>query len=136
MRGCRARRRPTERSFACSTTPAESCTKALRRRPDGSTATAVAARSVSTRPPHPRPPPRAAAADKYDLYVLSVQSPDVEVAFFDRAFRTQYGRRPTTLREDFCGPAAVCYEWVRSTPDRRAIGVDLDPEPLAWGVER
>lgn len=78
----------------------------------------------------------AAAADKYDLYVRSVQSPDVEVAFFDRAFRRQYGRRPLTLREDFCGTAAVCYEWVKSLPDRSAVGVDLDAEPLAWGAGR
>jgi len=78
----------------------------------------------------------AAAADKYDLYVRSVQSPDIEVAFFDRAFRSQYGRRPLTLREDFCGTAAVCYEWVRSGAERRATGVDLDAEPLAWGTKR
>jgi cyclopropane fatty-acyl-phospholipid synthase-like methyltransferase len=78
----------------------------------------------------------AAAADKYDLYVRSVQSPDVEVAFFDRAFRGHYGRRPMSLREDFCGTAAVCYEWVRSHSDRTAVGVDLDAEPLAWGARR
>jgi len=78
----------------------------------------------------------AAAADKYDLYIRSVQSPDVEVAFFDRAYRSQFGRRPMTLREDFCGTAAVCYDWVKSAPGRRAVGVDLDPEPLAWGAKR
>ena len=78
----------------------------------------------------------AAAADKYDLYIRSVQSPDVEVAFFDRAYRSQFGRRPMTLREDFCGTAAVCYEWVKSAPGRRAVGVDLDAEPLAWGAKR
>jgi hypothetical protein len=78
----------------------------------------------------------AATADKYDLYIRSVQSPDVEVAFFDRAFRNHFGRRPTTLREDFCGTAAVCYDWVKGAPDRRAIGVDLDAEPLAWGAKR
>jgi SAM-dependent methyltransferase len=78
----------------------------------------------------------AATADKYDLYVRSVQSPEVEVSFFDRAYRRQYGRRPTILREDFCGTAAVCYEWVKSSRERRAVGVDLDPEPLAWGEKR
>jgi cyclopropane fatty-acyl-phospholipid synthase-like methyltransferase len=78
----------------------------------------------------------AAAADKYDLYIRSVQSPDVEVAFFDRAYRKQFGRRPLVLREDFCGTAAVCYEWVKSSPLRRAVGVDLDPEPLEWGERR
>lgn len=81
-------------------------------------------------------PTKASLADKYDLYIRSVQSPDVEVAFFNRAFRAHYGRRPTILREDFCGTAAVCYDWVRSGPDRRAIGVDLDAEPLAWGAGR
>ncbi len=75
----------------------------------------------------------ASRADKYDLYIQSVQSPDVEVAFFDRAFRNHYGRRPQVLREDFCGTALVCYEWVKSRSDRSAIGVDLDPEPLEWG---
>lgn len=78
----------------------------------------------------------AATADKYELYIRSVQSPDVEVAFFDRAFRKQFGRRATSLREDFCGTAVVCYEWVKSAPDRTAVGVDLDAEPLAWGAKR
>lgn len=78
----------------------------------------------------------AATADKYDLYIRSVQSPDVEVTFFDRAFRSHYGRRPTVLREDFCGTAAVCYEWVKSSRERRAVGVDLDAEPLVWGARR
>jgi hypothetical protein len=78
----------------------------------------------------------AAAADKYDLYVRSVQSPDVEVAFFDRTYKGRFGRRPLILREDFCGTAAICYEWVKSSRERRAVGVDLDPEPLAWGAKR
>lgn len=78
----------------------------------------------------------AASADKYDLYIRSVQSPDVEVAFFDRAYRAHYGRRPLSLREDFCGTAAVCYDWVRSMAGRTAVGVDLDAEPLAWGAAR
>lgn len=78
----------------------------------------------------------ASQADKYDLYIRSVQSPDVEVAFFDRAYRAQYGRRPLHLREDFCGTAAVCYDWVKSLTGRTAVGVDLDPEPLAWGANR
>ena len=38
-----------------------------------------------------------------------------------------------TLREDFCGTYAVCCDWVASHKNRTAIGVDLDPEPLAWG---
>ena len=29
----------------------------------------------------------------------------------------------------------IDYEWVKGKPERRALGVDLDPEPLAWGAE-
>ena len=77
--------------------------------------------------------PMARLADKYQLYLDSVQSPDHEIEFFDRAFRKEFGRKPQILREDFCGTAAVCCEWVKSRKDRIAVGVDLDPEPLAWG---
>jgi len=74
-------------------------------------------------------------ADKYELYQRSVQVPSAEVRFFDRAYRHAYGSRPTLLREDFCGTAAICCKWVRSRAERRAHGVDLDPEPLRWGSE-
>jgi len=75
----------------------------------------------------------AALADKYDLYQRSVQSPENEVSFFDRVFKTYYRRAPLRLREDFCGAAAVCCEWVKDRRDHVAVGVDLDPKPLAWG---
>lgn len=72
-------------------------------------------------------------ADKFELYQKAVQSPDVEIPFFQRAFKKRFGRSPEVLREDFCGTAAVCCEWVRSKKNRRAFGVDLDPDPLEWG---
>ncbi len=75
----------------------------------------------------------ARTADKYDLYQQSVQEPGCEVAFFDRVFRAEFGRRPLLLREDFCGTFAVCCAWAASHVQREAIGVDLDPQPLAWG---
>ncbi len=77
----------------------------------------------------------ASRADRYDLYLKSVQDPDHEVGFINKVYRQAYGRSPTILREDFCGTFAVCCSWVRNKPQRRAIGVDLDPEPLAWGRE-
>jgi hypothetical protein len=80
-------------------------------------------------------PARAADADRYQLYLASVQCPEHEVAFLSRIFKRQFNRAPRILREDFCGTAAVCYEWVKADPTRYAIGVDLDPEPLAWGQE-
>jgi len=75
----------------------------------------------------------ARTADKYVLYTESVQSPDGEIAFFRRVYRKKNGRPPIVLREDFCGTAAICCEWVKSGKDNRSIGVDLVPAPLAWG---
>lgn len=76
---------------------------------------------------------QAQQADKYALYLESVQAPDAEVEFFNRVYKKEFGTKPMVLREDFCGTAAVCYEWVKSNKKRTAIGIDLDPEPLAWG---
>ncbi len=78
---------------------------------------------------------KASCADRYDLYLQAVQAPEHEVPFFDRVFRKAYGRPASILREDFCGTFAVCCQWVKGRPNRHAIGVDLDPEPLAWGIK-
>ena len=77
---------------------------------------------------------QAARADKYDLYQKSVQSPEFESDFMATVFKKVYKRDATILREDFCGTHAVCCEWLKKgKADRQAWGVDLDPEPLAWG---
>lgn len=73
-------------------------------------------------------------ADRYALYGMSVQEPANEVEFFCGTYKTINGRSPRVLREDFCGTHAVCCEWVKLHKDNVAYGVDLDPEPLAWGV--
>jgi len=78
-------------------------------------------------------PTTAEQADKYVLYQLSVQEPEHEVEFFDRIYKSEFGRSPRVLREDFCGTFAVACEWVKLGPKRLALGVDLDPEPLDWG---
>ena len=74
-------------------------------------------------------------ADKYQCYLMSVQSTEHEVEFFDQAFQEEFGRTPVSLREDFCGTFGICCDWVKLGPQRTAIGVDLDPEPLNWGRE-
>ena len=71
-------------------------------------------------------------ADRYHLYSAAVQTTDSEIAFFARVFRKQNGRPPVSIREDFCGTALLCCDWVKASPRNRAIGVDLDPEPLAY----
>lgn len=77
----------------------------------------------------------AATADKYELYQLAVQSPEEDASFLRRTFQRLRKRKPRLLREDFCGTGALSAAWVRQGPEYRAIGYDLDPEPLAWGRE-
>jgi len=72
-------------------------------------------------------------ADKFLCYQKSVQSAEHEVDFFNQAFKEAFGRKPVTLREDFCGTFAVCCEWVKSSNKRTALGVDLCGETLQWG---
>ncbi|MGD8309727.1 MAG: class I SAM-dependent methyltransferase [Chromatiales bacterium] len=77
----------------------------------------------------------AAGADRHRLYEQSVQCPEAEVDFIDQTFRRLRGRKAHTLREDFCGTAGVCCEWVARRRTNRAIGVDIDREVLDWGRE-
>jgi hypothetical protein len=77
----------------------------------------------------------AKTADKHHLYQLSVQEPEFEVDFINRIYRRLRGRRPMSLREDFCGTALFCGTWVKSNKNRTAIGIDIDQSVLDWGVE-
>src|SRR6056297_3390150 len=74
-------------------------------------------------------------ADRHELYEESVQDVEVEGDFLLDTFSELRGRIPQVFREDFCGTASACCEWVRRGSDRRAVGVDLDPEVLSWGRE-
>jgi cyclopropane fatty-acyl-phospholipid synthase-like methyltransferase len=75
----------------------------------------------------------AETADRHRLYELSVQCSEAEIDFVDDTFKKLRGRRARLLREDFCGTANVCCEWVRRRKFNRAIGVDLDGSVLEWG---
>jgi len=83
-----------------------------------------------------RKPLTAKTADRFDLYEQSVQCPEADVVFMDRVFRKHRGRDPLSLREDFCGSAFLCAEWVKGKPRRSAEGVDLDGDVLAFGKAR
>jgi hypothetical protein len=76
--------------------------------------------------------PRGQTRDRYVLYEKSVQAPEVDIALVQRTFRHHYGRPARTLREDFCGTAALACQWVENHAENHALGVDIDPEPLAW----
>ena len=78
----------------------------------------------------------ARTADKHILYERSVQSPDSDVDFIDRIYRKTYGEHARLLREDFCGTAALCCEWVRRRKQNESIGVDLDGPTLDWSRRR
>jgi SAM-dependent methyltransferase len=91
-------------------------------------------------PSSQRAPARAAAltlahqADPHRLYERAVQCPEAEVDFLSERFRWLRGREARSLREDFCGTAAVCCEWVRRHGDNAAIGLDLDAAVLSWAA--
>lgn len=71
--------------------------------------------------------------DKYSYYINSVQSPETDVRFFKKVYRELRHKEALTLREDFCGTYIVCQEWVKLGNLYKAIGVDLDEEPIEYG---
>ncbi len=75
----------------------------------------------------------ATRADKYDLYLRSVQNPEFDVSLVKRVFKRHFNRRPRDFREDFCGTAAIATTWVATHRKNKALAVDIDPEPLEWG---
>jgi len=78
----------------------------------------------------------AATADRHFLYQEAVQDTAPEIRFVTHTFKRLTGRRAESLREDFCGTALFSTDWVKSCRSgrRTAIGVDIDPEVLAWGL--
>lgn len=77
--------------------------------------------------------------DRFDCYELCVQSPR-HVCSLIHAIAAKHGVEPLTLREDFCGSAAVSRRWIEESlaqPEshpwrgRRATAVDLDDSALA-----
>ncbi|WP_293647072.1 class I SAM-dependent methyltransferase [Thiolapillus sp.] len=78
-------------------------------------------------------PTLAEKADIHELYELSVQCSEAEVDFVADTYRELRAKPARLLREDFCGTANVCCEWVKRRKHNRAIGVDLDKSVLHWG---
>lgn len=80
-------------------------------------------------------PTLASQADRHVLYQKSVQDPETEVELLEEKFRELRGKKPYSLREDFCGTAFLSVEWCKSHPRRTAVGVDLCADTIAWGRE-
>lgn len=77
--------------------------------------------------------PMAARMDRHDLYQKAVQGVEAEIDFVEETFQTLRGRKPSLIREDFCGTANSSCEFVRRRRTNHAIGVDLDLPTLEWG---
>ena len=79
--------------------------------------------------------------DKYYHYHASVQSTDFEADFLINTFLEIRGHLPKSFREDFCGTFALSCELARAKqlqsllPKLKIYGVDIDPEPVAYGKE-
>lgn len=71
--------------------------------------------------------------DKYAAYAESVQSPKDDAKFLSRVYGELVKREPILLREDFCAAFELCCKWVTLDSKKKAIGLDLDPEPLTYG---
>ena len=72
-------------------------------------------------------------ADIHELYELSVQNVENEIEFLQTTFKSLTGRTAYLFREDFCGTASACCQWVRQGKEFQAIGVDIEPSVLEWG---
>ena len=75
----------------------------------------------------------AARADRHELYEASVQDVASEVDFMTETYEALRGKPARRFREDFCGTASACCEWVRRDASNIAVGVDLDQPTLDWG---
>ncbi|MFN7903792.1 MAG: class I SAM-dependent methyltransferase [Pseudobdellovibrionaceae bacterium] len=73
--------------------------------------------------------------DKYDLYREAVQSPDTDVLFLQDVYQELRNKKPKVLREDFCGTFALSAEWIKLDKKHVAYGIDIDPEPMAYGMK-
>ncbi|CAM6110856.1 unnamed protein product [Calypogeia fissa] len=74
--------------------------------------------------------------NKHALYQRAVQKPKGDISYLQKFFLNYVGgRTPLHLREDFCGTALICAEWVRGDTRRTAVGLDLDEEALTWGLQ-
>lgn len=74
----------------------------------------------------------ASKANVHVLYENSVQCTESTIELIDDIYQTAHREKALTLREDFCGTAKLCADWVKSDKQRSAIGLDLDEDTLAF----
>ncbi|MBL8745633.1 MAG: class I SAM-dependent methyltransferase [Phycisphaerae bacterium] len=72
------------------------------------------------------------APTRFDLYEWCVQSPDLQARFL----RALHPGAPSSLCEDFCGPASIARAWTLLGPRCSASGVDRAAPPLTHARRR
>ncbi|MDH5778520.1 MAG: class I SAM-dependent methyltransferase [Gammaproteobacteria bacterium] len=72
-------------------------------------------------------------ADRHTLYQEAVQDPETEVENFTKFYTDIRGKKPMSMKEDYCGTGYLATEWAKSDPERTAFGVDYDTETVEWG---
>jgi hypothetical protein len=82
-----------------------------------------------------RPTAKPADFDKYVYYRKAVQSAETDVEFIRDTYKELKKKTARTFREDFCGTFGLSCEWIKLSPQNQSIGLDLDPEPMAYGRE-
>jgi hypothetical protein len=70
---------------------------------------------------------------KYELYEASVQDSDFELNFFQKVYRNTFGKKPISIREDFCSTFLNSVSWVKRNQENVALAVDINPTPLDYG---
>jgi hypothetical protein len=73
--------------------------------------------------------------EKYHLYESSVQNPEADVKFIRKEYQKVFNKEPLVLREDFCGTGSMACEWVAQSENHTAFGIDLDVEPISYGLD-
>ncbi len=73
-------------------------------------------------------------ADRHVLYQLSVQSPEEDVRFLSRVYKSKRKKPALHFREDFCGTALLSSHWVKRGKQYTAEGFDICEDTVGWGL--
>ncbi len=64
-----------------------------------------------------------------------MQDTEATIDIIDTIYRARHGTDPLRLREDFCGTAKLCADWVSSHSKRLAVGLDNNVPTLDWAAK-
>ncbi len=73
--------------------------------------------------------------EKYKLYESSVQAHEADVEFIFKEYKKYFKKNPSILREDFGGTGIMACEWVQKKSGNISYSIDLDPEPINYGLK-